>query len=623
MRSIFLFMFLSTSHGFIPNFKKKYTSKYRNKYRSLPSELMEQGAFIQDIWKYSDFLDELQKHHIEGATLIRTNNELTGLIVSDENTLHRIQFIPQLTNNIIDMITQYNIPFEFKENTNLNFGGPLQYIGLYFVISFVVSLLFRNPNNMNMMNPMNMLKQKNEIDVSEVDTLFEDVAGCDEAKFELVEVVDFLKKPEKYEEAGAKIPKGLLLEGPPGTGKTLLAKAVAGEAGVPFFYASGSQFIEMFVGVGASRVRELFDKAEKSSPCVIFIDEIDAIGRQRGAGLAGGNDEREQTLNQILTNMDGFIGSEGIIVIAATNRADILDAALTRPGRFDRKVQVGLPDQQGRKEILDVHFANKNVSSSVNMTQVSQLIGGFSGADIANLANEAAILSVRYNESQITPTTLLNAFEKITIGLPTQRETRSQHVLSMVAYHEIGHALVASMFPDLFVLQKVTIQSNKNGAGGYTLFLPKEPYDSFPSKKYLLANIMVALGGRLAEKVFYKNETKNNMWFQPIQDLDITTGASNDLKQANSIARTYVNLFGNVGIYDGQDTSTPFLGRELANGGSKLSEYSKEEIDKQIEQIVSFCYDKVEQMFEVHEDKLHHWSSELLKQKILNQSFFV
>ena len=359
MRSIFLFMFLSTTHGFIPNFKKKYINKYINKYRSLPSELLEQGAFIQDIWKYSDFLDELQKQHIEGATLIRTNNELTGLIVSELNTLHRIQFIPQLTNNIIDMITQYNIPFEFKENTNLNFGGPLQYIGLYFVISFVVSFLFRNPNNMNMMNPMNMLKQKNEIDVSEVDTLFEDVAGCDEAKFELVEVVDFLK-PEKYEEAGAKIPKGLLLEGPPGTGKTLLAKAVAGEAGVPFFYASGSQFIEMFVGVGASRVRELFDKAEKSSPCVIFIDEIDAIGRQRGAGLAGGNDEREQTLNQILTNMDGFIGSEGIIVIAATNRADILDAALTRPGRFDRKVQVGLPDQQGRKEILDVHFANKN-----------------------------------------------------------------------------------------------------------------------------------------------------------------------------------------------------------------------------------------------------------------------
>ena len=618
MKSIFLFMFLSTTHGFIPNLQKKYTSKYR----SLPSELLEQGAFIQDIWKYSDFLDELQKHHIEGATLIRSNNELTGLIVSDENTLHSIQFIPQLTNNIIDMITQYNIPFEFKENTNLSFGGPLQYIGLYFLISFVVSLLFRNPN-MNMMNPMNMLKQNNEIDVSEVDTLFEDVAGCDEAKFELVEVVDFLKNPKKYEEAGAKIPKGLLLEGPPGTGKTLLAKAVAGEAGVPFFYASGSQFIEMFVGVGASRVRELFDKAEKSSPCVIFIDEIDAIGRQRGAGLAGGNDEREQTLNQILTNMDGFIGSEGIIVIAATNRADILDAALTRPGRFDRKVQVGLPDQQGRKEILDVHFANKNVSSSVNMTQVSQLIGGFSGADIANLANEAAILSVRYNESEITQTILLNAFEKITIGLPTQRETRSQHVLSMVAYHETGHALVASMFPDLFVLQKVTIQSNKNGAGGYTLFLPKEPYDSFPSKKYLLGNIMVALGGRLAEKVFYKNKTKNEVWFQPIQDLDITTGASNDLKQANSIARTYVNLFGNMGIYDGQDTSAPFLGRELANGGSKLSEYSKEEIDKQIEQIVSFCYDKVDQMFEVHEEKLHYWSGELLKQKTLNQSFFI
>ena len=614
MKSIFIFMFLFTTHGFIPKFQRKYTSKYR----SLPSELLEQGVSIQDVWTYSKFLDELQKNHIDGATLIQSNNELKGLIISDQNMLHSVQFIPQLTNNIIDKITQYNIPFEFKENNNFNFE-LLQTIVFYFAISFIISFLFRNPINMN---PMNILKQTNEIDIESVDTTFDDVAGCDEAKFELIEVVDFLKQPEKYERVGAKIPKGLLLEGPPGTGKTLLARAVAGEAGVPFFYASGSQFIEMFVGVGASRVRELFNKAEDASPCVIFIDEIDAIGRQRGAGMAGGNDEREQTLNQILTNMDGFMGSEGIIVIAATNRADVLDTALTRPGRFDRKVQVGLPDQQGRKEILDVHFTNKYVSSSVNMTEVSKLISGFSGADIANLANEAAILSVRYNESEITSTTLLNAFEKITIGLPIQRETRSQDVLRMIAYHEIGHALVASMFPDLFIIQKVTIQSNKNGAGGYTLFIPREPYDSFPSKKYLLANIMVSLGGRLAEKVFYKNKKKNELWFQPIQDLDITTGASNDLKQSNSIARTYVNLFGNVGIYDKQDTLTPFLGRELANGGNKLSEYSKEEIDKQIEQIVSFCYDKVEQMFEVHEEQLHEWSNELLKQRTLNQSFF-
>jgi cell division protease FtsH len=257
----------------------------------------------------------------------------------------------------------------------------------------------------------------------------------------------------------------------------------------------------------------------------------------------------------------------------------------------------------------------------VDTTEISRLIGGFSGADIANLVNEATILSVRYNVSEITPSILFDAFEKISIGLPSQIESRSESILKMVAYHEMGHALVASMFPDLFLIQKVTIQSNKNGAGGYTFFLPKEPYDSYPSKKYLLANIMVSLGGRIAEKVFFKNST-NDRWFNPIQDLDITTGASNDLKQANSIARTYVNLFGNIGIYDGQDTNTPFLGREIAGGGSKLSEYSKEEIDKQIEQIVSFCYDRVEDMFNIYEYQLHDWSNELLKEKTLNQSFF-
>ena len=436
-----------------------------------------------------------------------------------------------------------------------------------------------------------------------------------------------MKKPEKYTEAGAKIPKGVLLEGPPGTGKTLLARAVAGEAGVPFFQASGSQFIEMYVGVGASRVRDLFKKAGENSPCVVFIDEIDAVGRQRGTGFAGGNDEREQTLNQILTNMDGFSQSKGVIVLAATNRVDILDSALTRPGRFDRKIMVGLPDRDGRREIMDVHFKDKKISTPGYLDTLSSLTEGFSGADIANLANEAAILSVRYNETKITNDIIYRAYEKMTIGLPKNVETRPEEVIKMVAYHEVGHALIALLFKDMFNVQKITIQSNKNGAGGYTLFTPKEKFANFPTKKYMLANMIIALGGRAAEVAYYKNSLKlqdnydENRLFHDISDLEITTGASNDLKQANSIARKYVSLFGlgqQIGLYDSNDQSQPFLGKELASGGSKLSDYTRQEIDKEIKDLVDFCYKTSLNIIEKNKNIFHIITQELLKKKTLN-----
>ena len=437
------------------------------------------------------------------------------------------------------------------------FGEAVFNISIYFLAIYLVFNVFfgissrgfgpsNNTFGGNMLSPLQN-DNINEFGGLVLNTTFSDVAGCEESKYELMEVVDFLKNKEKYDKAGAKIPKGVLLEGPPGTGKTLLARAVAGEAGVPFLSVSGSEFIEVYVGVGASRVRSLFEKAKRKQPCVVFIDEIDAVGRKRGAGIAGGNDEREQTLNQILTNMDGFSPSEGIVVIAATNRIDILDQALTRPGRFDRKVTVGLPDIEGRKEIMKVHFGNKNVESDVDYNEIASLTPGFSGADIANLANEAAIFSVRSDSEKITRTNILDAYEKITIGLVSKTQTADKDVIELVSNHEMGHALMVAKFRDLFDLRKVTINENKSGAGGYTLFTPKDRFQKYPTKKFMLANLIVALGGRAAEVFLYKKRSKSQddeKIFSCFSDLEVTTGASNDLKQASNIARKYITEYG-------------------------------------------------------------------------------
>ena len=560
-------------------------------------------------WTYNDFINNLNNHNIDAATVTDTNN----MVVVDKNyhefiqpeNLHLLKGLPELTDNIINKLVDYHINFDIYSMANQgnflsNIPFPLQLIFFYVVGSFALNFITKRSitNNIPNMNKESRLIHSKDIEVS-----FDDVAGCDESKFELMEVVDFLKDPKKFEISGAKIPSGILLEGPPGTGKTLLARAVAGEAGVSFISASGSEFIEMFVGVGASRVRNLFDQANKNSPCVIFIDEIDAIGRQRGAGFNSGNDEREQTLNQILTNMDGFDKSSGVIVLAATNRADILDSALTRPGRFDRKVIVPLPDKSGRRKILSVHLKNKLYNPNIDLDEVTELTSGFSGADIANLVNEAAILSVRYNKTIIDKKCMVDAFEKTTIGLPKMNDDRSSEIIELVAYHEAGHTLIAKLFDDVFDLRKITINANNNGAGGYTLFTPNERYSGFPTKKFMLSNLMVALGGRAAETVlydrqdnFYKSKNYNDAkLFDNVDNLDITTGASNDLKQANSIARTYINLFGyndTLGLYDSADGSRPFLGRDLAMGGDKTSEYSKNKTDKEVERIINFAYKK-------------------------------
>jgi cell division protease FtsH len=555
----------------------------RSQRQLLPSQITDP---ITDNWDYNTLVENSK--HIEGITLVRTNNELTNLVALSDHTLHQVNLIPEFTNNIIELLLKYHIPFDYKNIYPIN---PLQIIGGYIALSVLFNVFRRNPAN--------MVKKPTKVEIME--TKFDDVAGCDEVKLELSEVVDFLKYPQKYKESGAKLPRGVLLEGPPGTGKTLLARAVAGEANVPFFYSSGSQFIEMFVGVGAARVRELFENARKENPCVIFIDEIDAIGRQRGNGGMTGNDEREQTLNEILTNMDGFMPNEGVIVIAATNRADILDSALTRPGRFDRKIYVGLPDQKGRTEIIKVHSKNKKLDPSVNLVDISKLTRGFSGADIENLLNEASILSVRYNETRITMNTLMNAFEKITFGLPSKYDSRSDELLKMISYHEIGHTLIALLFPDLVSVEKVTIQGNKNGAGGYTLFLPNEPYDSYPTKQFMLVNIMISLGGRIAEQILYKDKPKN-VWLEDVIDLEVSTGASNDLKQANQLARNYVKLFGRL-------------------HNEESSEYTKSEMDREIENIMEYCFMNAEEMLTTHKDTLNALAYNLTVYKTLNSTF--
>jgi cell division protease FtsH len=602
---------------------------------------------IGETWTIQKLTEVLDKDNIEGASLIVKDNVVNGLVAIDKNynelidssNLHLIRTgVPELSNRVIDLLNEHNINYDiFYQPGNFDIGSIFQVIlniGFAYIILSILGTLIRGGGGGGLpgmgRNPLD-----NKLEVITVDTnittKFSDVAGCDEAKYELEEIVDFLKNPSYYAEAGAKVPKGALLEGPPGTGKTLLARAVAGEAGVSFIPATGSEFIEMFVGVGAARVRKLFDLARENKPAVIFIDEIDAIGRQRGTGVNSGNDEREQTLNQILTNMDGFGKEEGIIILGATNRVDILDSALVRSGRFDRKVKIGLPDDDGREEILKVHLRNKKISDDVDLKEISQLTGGFSGADLENLANEAIILSLRNNSTIITRDRFLDAFEKTTIGLPSNKETRDKELLELVAYHEAGHALIATLFSEFYDVRKVTITANKGGAGGYTLFTPKDRYNSYPTKKYLLSRLIVSLGGRAAEIVLYnkKKLVENDNYsddrlFGTTQDLDITTGASNDLKQADELARNYIKLFGSSDgslTVQSEDSDQPFLGRSMAMTTQGISEYSRSEIDMGVKELLDFAKNMAVNILQENEEALDLTANKLLKDITIDNSY--
>ena len=438
---------------------------------------------------------------------------------------------------------------------------------------------------------------------------FEDVAGVDEAVEELEEIRDFLSDPDRYRKLGAKIPRGVLLVGPPGTGKTLLAKAVAGEAGVPFFSISGSDFVEMFVGVGASRVRDLFKEAKSQAPSIIFIDEIDAVGRQRGAGLGGGHDEREQTLNQLLVEMDGFGVNEGIIVMAATNRVDILDPAILRPGRFDRKVAVGRPDVKGREEILGVHTKEKPLGEDVDLHRIAQTTAGFTGADLENLMNEAAINTAKEGRKFLTQTDIEKAFIKVGIGAEKRSKVISEKDKKITAYHEAGHAILFHVLPDVGPVHTVSIIPTGVGAAGYTMPLPEQD-ELHMTKGRMLQNIMVSLGGRIAEEIIFD---------------DITTGASQDIKQATSMARAMVTEYGmseKLGMINyGGDNNEVFIGRDLAHTRT-YSEEVASEIDSEVKRIINECYAKAKQIILDHEDVLHSCCALLMEKEKIGQAEF-
>ena len=466
----------------------------------------------------------------------------------------------------------------------------------------------QNANNSNN-KMMNFGKSRAVLCLFDKPITFAQVAGLKEEKEELEEIVDFLKEPGKYGNLGARIPKGVLLEGPPGTGKTLLAKAVAGEAGVPFFSISGSDFVEMFVGVGASRVRDLFSEAKRHSPCIVFIDEIDAVARRRGTGMGGGHDEREQTLNQLLVEMDGFGVNEGIIVMAATNRVDILDPAILRPGRFDRKVAVGRPDVGGREDILKVHSKNKPLAEDVDLKQVAQTTAGFTGADLENLMNESAILAAKQGKGYIPQEDIRKAFVKVGIGAEKKSRVISDKEKRITAYHEAGHAILFHVLPDVGPVYTVSIIPTGLGAAGYTMPLPEKD-EMFLTKGQMFQEIMVSLGGRIAEELVFK---------------DITTGASSDIKKATQVARRMVTRFGmsdSIGVicYDSDDDEV-FIGRDLAHAKSH-SEVISGEIDREVKKIIDECYSKARDIIQEQAKVLHKCAELLLeKEKIGREEF--
>ena len=505
-------------------------------------------------------------------------------------------------------LAKYNL-YDVQKESMLGMWIPYLIIMIIMVIimTFMIGRIQGGGSGGQMMNFGKSRAKKNE-DIGKTVT-FKDVAGLDEEKEDLEEIVSFLKNPGRFVKVGARIPKGVLLVGPPGTGKTLMAKAVAGEAGVPFFSISGSDFVEMFVGVGASRVRDLFDEAKKNAPCIIFIDEIDAVARQRGTGLGGGHDEREQTLNQLLVEMDGFGVNEGIIVLAATNRVDILDHAILRPGRFDRKVFVNRPDVKGREEILKVHTKNKPLAEDVNLNDIARTTAGFAGADLENLMNEAAICAAKDNRAYIVKEDVDKSFIKVGIGGEKKSRLVPESERRITAYHESGHAILFHLLPHVGPVYTVSIIPTGTGAGGYTMPLPEND-NVFMTKAKMLEDIKVSLGGRIAEELILE---------------DITTGASQDIKQASQYARAMVTKYGmseKLGMINyGSDDDEVFIGRDLAHTRS-YGERVASDIDSEVKRIIDECYAKAKQIILEHEDILHKCSALLIEKEKIGQAEF-
>ena len=563
-------------------------------------------------YSYSNFLWDVQNGYVS-SVLIKQNSEVPTGVLSITKTdngeeLLNVSDVHEIEQLLLDNNIRYTLKDVTRDSVWITTILPF---GICLVIIIVIMMMTnRQAGGGGGAKMMNFGKSRAKLmNGTQNPVTFKDVAGLQEEKEELEEIVDFLKNPVKYTELGARIPKGVILTGPPGTGKTLLAKAVAGEAGVPFFSISGSDFVEMFVGVGASRVRDLFEEAKKNAPCIVFIDEIDAVARRRGTGMGGGHDEREQTLNQMLVEMDGFGINEGIIVMAATNRIDILDPAILRPGRFDRKVVVGRPDVQGRLGILNVHAAKKPLGDDVDLESLARTTAGFTGADLENLLNEAAINAAKRKEKYITNADVNYAFVKVGIGVEKRSKIISEKEKKITAYHESGHAILFHLLPDVGPVHTISIIPTGMGAAGYTMPLPERD-EMFNTRGKMLQNIIVSLGGRIAEELVFD---------------DITTGASQDIKQATETARSMVTKYGfssKLGLinYD-NDSDEVFIGRDLAHTRPYGEEVASQ-IDMEVKNIIDECYGKAKKMIEEHMDVLEKSAQLLLeKEKVTREEF--
>lgn len=573
--------------------------------------IFRQGFVTQETYSYQQFEDAVAGGDVSNVEIHQNAEVPTGqlLIHMKDGTAKKI-YVPDV--NAVQQELQKNDVAYFvydvqRQSLFLTTILPILIMGGIVLVIFMFMNRQAGGGNNKMANFGKSHAKLMSPDARRV--TFKNVAGLEEEKEDLREIVDFLKEPKKYLQVGARIPKGVLLVGPPGTGKTLLAKAVAGEAGVPFFSISGSDFVEMFVGVGASRVRDLFEEAKKNAPCIVFIDEIDAVARRRGTGMGGGHDEREQTLNQLLVEMDGFGFNEGIIVMAATNRVDILDPAILRPGRFDRKVGVGKPDIRGREEILQVHAKGKPLGDDVDLKEVARTTAGFTGADLENLMNEAAIYAAKEQRSYIVQQDIRRSFVKVGIGAEKKSRVISDKEKKITAYHESGHAILFHVLPDVGPVHTISIIPTGMGAAGYTMPLPEQD-EMFNTKNQMLQNIVVSFGGRVAEEIEFG---------------DVTTGASQDIKQATELARAMVTQYGmseRVGMirYD-NDEDEVFIGKDLAHARS-YGEQTASLIDSEIKRIIDECHDRAREIIKEHEDVLHRCAALLIeKEKIGREEF--
>ena len=556
---------------------------------------------------YSDFKQKVSVGEVSDLTV--APGVISGLYKNEKGEFAKFKTVRMEDPKLVEELSAGKIKFKAEQDNSWVGNILFNLLWIVLLIGFWWFVFIR-PQRSDGKSAMNFARSKAKMqDPSKQTVTFKDVAGCEEAKEELEDVIKFLKNPKKFQKLGGKLPKGVLLYGAPGTGKTLLAKAVAGEAGVAFFSASASEFVEMFVGVGASRVRDMFEEAKKNSPCIVFIDEIDAVARRRGTGVGGGHDEREQTLNQLLVEMDGFGVNEGIIVMAATNRADILDPAILRPGRFDRKITVARPDVKGREEILAVHARKKPLGDDVNLTEIAQTTAGFSGADLENLLNEAAIRAARENRPYINQTDIRAAFIKVGIGAEKKSRVISDKEKRITAYHESGHAILFHELEDVGPVYSVSIIPTGIGAAGYTMPLPSRD-EMFATRGQMLHEIMVDFGGRIAEELILD---------------DITTGASNDIQKATATARSMVTKYGmsaSIGAINyQQEEEDVFLGYDLGHS-SRNSEYMAGEIDKEVKAIIDRCYEDAKTIIMAHEDVLHASAKLLMeKEKITGEEF--